>query len=258
MQWDIHYVCNVQGVYFEDIIQFVEENSFEIRVFFIPTKDSIKDQIRFECRDFTSKNITEARKHTKLLVNNIINILADKYAASLTFLHIIYEAQNGKQLLASGQIMLHVVDNVKLDKAEKSELIKSFNDPNYLKFLSNNNQQRIYRDILFSENKVGNFIAMYSLLQEIITLYGVEKGSGQGKVDKFIRSNPQYWNAMDEKDSTKHVTNGIPVKETIYTWLRNQIGHANEKTNILDVENNIQVVYPALVKLVRIAILKYT
>lgn len=258
VKWEIHYVSDVQGIYFDEPIEFIEINSFKLRVLFIPNKDNIKDQIRFECTDYTSKDITEARGNTKLLVNNIINILADKYAASFSSLHITHEAKDGKQTLASAQITLYGINKVKLDKEAIDELVISFTDEKYLEFLSNNIQQSIYRDILFSENKVGNFIAMYSLLQEIITLYGAEEGKGQGKVDNFIRSKPQYWNANDEKNSARHIKNGIPVKETNYTWLRNQIGHTNEKTNIREVENDIITVYPSLVKLVQIAISQYT
>ena len=155
-------------------------------------------------------------------------------------------------------LRLEKVDNVQLTDTHKKDLSTSLSDDTYVNFLSNNSQQKIYRSIIFSQNKVGNFIAMYSLLSEIIENHGTEVGNGQGKVDTFIRSQANYWNVSEDRDSTKHKDrNRNPIKETKYTWLRNQIGHTQLNTDILQVENEIESSYPALVKLVQIAIRTY-
>jgi hypothetical protein len=65
------------------------------------------------------------------------------------------------------------------------------------------------------------------------------KGKKQGKVNKFIRSQANYWKAADDKDSNNlQYKSGKPINETIHTWLRNQIGHTQlgSKMHIIEVQ----------------------
>ncbi|MGG0277808.1 hypothetical protein [Bacillus rhizoplanae] len=259
-KWEIHYAAEVQGVFSEEPIEIkVEKKSIDLKIRFINVAGFTKDKVQFECLDYKSNNRETALKNTRELVTNIINILADKFGASFTqFLMVHIKEFEQKGCTKMGVVRVEKVDNVQLTKTDVNDLVTSLIDDTYVNFLSTNPQQKIYRSIIFSQNKVGKFIAMYSLLSEIIENHGTEAGNGQGKVDKFIRSQANYWNASEERDSTKHKDrHGNPIKETKYTWLRNQIGHTQLNTDILQVENEIESSYPTLVKLVQIAIRTY-
>lgn len=259
-KWEIHYAAEVHGIFSEEPIVIKDEKkSIDLKIRFINVEGFIKDKVQFECLDYKSDTREAALKNTSELVTNIINILADKYMASFTqFLMVHIQGFKQTGWMKRAVLRLEKVDNVQLTDTHKKDLLTSLSDDIYVNFLSNNSQQKIYRSIIFSQNKVGNFIAMYSLLSEIIENHGTEVGNGQGKVDNFIRSQANYWNASEDKGSTKHKDRqGSPIKETKYTWLRNQVGHTQLNTDILQVEDEIENSYPALVKLVQIAMRTY-
>lgn len=257
-KWKVQYSAEVEGVYFENPIIFSDkEFGMKVKISFCNVHDSVKDKIDFLFIDFDSDNKEESEQKTKVIVNNLINIMSDKFLVIFTNLYISYSQKNGGGGTATGRIPLRQLSNVKLDTSHTKEIIESLDDKSYLDFLANNGQQNLFKAIMFSENKVGSFVAMYSLLMEIIVNHGTESGNGQAKVDGFIRAQ-SLWNVMDDKNSELHKDKqGIPFKETKYTWLRNQIGHTNLKTNYLDVEREIEDSYADLVKLVRCAIHKY-
>lgn len=258
-KWEIHYAAEVQGIFSEEPIE-IKDNKrlIDLKIKFINVEGFTKDKVQFECLEYKSDEKEKAEQNTKELVTNIINILADKFGASFTGLLITHTQEFGKGWMKRAILRLENVDNIQLTDTHKKDLSDSLNDDTYVNFLATNPHQKIYRSIIFSENKVGNFVAMYSLLSEIIEKHGTEAGNGQKKVDNFIKSQTQYWNASEDKDSTKHKdSSGNPVKETKYSWLRNQVGHTQLNTDILQVENEIENSYPTLVKLVQIAIATY-
>ncbi|MGF9888811.1 hypothetical protein ABEX78_09185 [Priestia megaterium] len=258
-KWEIHYAAEVQGVFSEEPIEIKDvKKSIDLKISFTNVKGFTKDKVQFECLDYKSDDKETAEKNTSELVTNVINILADRFGASFSELLMVHIQKFGSKWMKRALLRLENVDNIQLTDTHKKDLLTSLSDDTYVNFLSTNPQQKIYRSILFSQNKVGNFIAMYSLLSEIIENNGTEAGNGQGKVDNFIRSQANYWNTSEDRDSTKHKNRqGIPIKETKYTWLRNQIGHTQLDTDILQVENEIEKTYSALVQLVQIAIGTY-
>jgi hypothetical protein len=258
-KWKIHYAAEVQGVFSEEPIEIKDKKkSIDVKINFTNVEGFTKDKIQFEFLDYESDDRKEAEQSTEEIVNNIVNIMADKFGASFTKPYIVHIQKFGQGWMKRAMITLEKVDNVQLNDEDKKELIKSLSDDAYVDFLSTNPQQKIHRDIIFSQNKVGNFIAMYSLLNEIIENHGTEAGRGQEKVDNYIRSLLKYWDVTEDKDSIKHKDrSGNPIKETKYTWLRNQIGHTQPNTDIIGVEREIQKTYPTLVKIVQNAIKTY-
>lgn len=77
------------------------------------------------------------------------------------------------------------------------------------------------RDIFLSKDTVGGFISLYGFMQEVIGK------STQKEIDTYIREHTAY-NRKNDRLTTKP---GKSFKETIFTWLRNQIGHVDPITS---------------------------
>jgi hypothetical protein len=77
----------------------------------------------------------------------------------------------------------------------------------------------MYKNALVIEDESARFMFLYGIL---ILIYKV-----QAKVDKHIRKCPGY-----KKEEDRKSTKNIEVDETIYTWLRNQVGHTQKNSNI--------------------------
>lgn len=84
----------------------------------------------------------------------------------------------------------------------------------------------LYMSIIKIEGDVGKYIMTYSILSAII--------GNQREVDEFIQ---KCEDGVEMKDST---LKGSNKKETIYTYLRNQLGHTEESTNADELEKEIK------------------
>lgn len=95
---------------------------------------------------------------------------------------------------------------------------------------STNDFKRIFIEVSKLEDPISKFTLYYSLLS-------ILKGK-QEKVDEFIES--------VDKDVTKRETTrkDIDFEETIYTYLRNQVGHVQEDTELdlltCEIRNNVE------------------
>lgn len=258
-KWKINYEAEVKGIFSDRIIEITDDkNSVNVEIEIKNQRDSVYDKIEFRCLDFESTDEVEAKENTKLIVNDIINLLATNYSAVFTKPFITFKQEFGKRAIITGKIILRNQNVIELNEEMIEKLKVDLKNDKLLNTLKTNRQQQLFRNILFSEELIGNFIAMYSVLDEIINTYGTEDGRGQKKVDNFIKSQTHYWNSSDDKDSTKHKdNNGIPIKETKYTWLRNQLGHTQLSSKIEEVELEIHKCYPDLIRLVQEAINKY-
>ncbi|KOY17874.1 hypothetical protein [Paenibacillus xylanivorans] len=86
----------------------------------------------------------------------------------------------------------------------------------------------------------------------------VTKAKDQPEVDKFIieeRPEEQEF----KKRSTKRNKRGERSRkfETRFTWLRNQVGHTQENSEITEVINKMKNCYKELQEIVKIAIEKF-
>lgn len=103
------------------------------------------------------------------------------------------------------------------------------------------------RQIVMSRNEIGNYVSLYSFLMEVI------HAKNQYDVDVFIRKSGLY----DAKNDRKSTKIGKKNKETIYTWLRNQIAHLKPKgTDYEKVNEEINEWYWGLYELTFFAVSK--
>ncbi|ASS75784.1 hypothetical protein CIG75_12835 [Tumebacillus algifaecis] len=97
----------------------------------------------------------------------------------------------------------------------------------------NNVYRRLYRAAMQCVDPVAKFMFLYSILYEIVNLNTNE--SKQGKVDKYIRKNYRNKPSLYQKDEDKPTRKkGCNFKETIYTYIRNEIGHTDDGVHIND------------------------
>lgn len=106
----------------------------------------------------------------------------------------------------------------------------------------NDTYDNIYKLILSSSDEISKYILLYSMLSLL-------KGK-QEYVDKFIENELNKKGIKIEyRRSTK-----FQFDTTIYTWLRNEIGHTTKKSDINEIKNLINIHIETLDDLVKIAI----
>lgn len=129
----------------------------------------------------------------------------------------------GEKILASGSITLYqapIKKEVSTDEIENlfEEIDVSNGKLDYLEGLENYFDKR--REILLSRDTIGGFVSLYGFLQDVIG------ASNQKEVDDYIRNMPLY----DVKNDRQTAKRNQNYQETVFTWLRNQIGHLDPYT----------------------------
>lgn len=98
----------------------------------------------------------------------------------------------------------------------------------------------MYRSAVATDDAIARYMLLYMILLYIFD-------DSQNKVDKFIRTQDS---GVEYKDKPK----GFNGKETVYTRLRNQIGHRRKDTSIEDTRTEMNRHVQGLERLVKVAI----
>jgi hypothetical protein len=101
---------------------------------------------------------------------------------------------------------------------------------------------RMFRYALKNNDPVDRFMFLYSILALL-------KGN-QVRIDSFIRRT-SYYNKEENMKSGNPRRN---TDETIFTWLRNQVGHVDQETDISFIRKKIQEKLSDLTEIVKISI----
>lgn len=118
-------------------------------------------------------------------------------------------------------------------------MIRHFNEESKVKMEKDISKEgfepykRLYRAAMRNRDDVARFMFLYSLLHQVLNV------NTQGKIDEYIRSEScrQWYRREEDMQSTKYSNK----KETIYTWLRNQVGHTQTNSEIKNVTKIIQI-----------------
>ncbi|MGI2294157.1 methylamine utilization protein MauJ [Paenibacillus sp. GXUN7292] len=86
---------------------------------------------------------------------------------------------------------------------------------------------RMYRLAIKNNNPMERFFLLYGIIYLLFR--------NQEKVDSFIKTTSGYDSSKEKVSGNRERSD----KETIYTWLRNQIAHMNRSTNIKDIRMQI-------------------
>lgn len=112
--------------------------------------------------------------------------------------------------------------------------------------------RRLYRIALQNEDPVARFMLLYSILLEKLGA-GQEGKEGQKAVDEFIRIHCKGTYKAEE-DMLSYEKKRV---ETIYTWMKNQIGHTKTSREMEEIKSKIQEKLSELHLIVQTAIKRH-
>jgi hypothetical protein len=114
-----------------------------------------------------------------------------------------------------------------------------------LSVVKNEPYKGLYKAALQNTDSVARFMFLYSILFDVL------KAAVQSDVDKYIRSQTGY-DSNEDRKSTRNPTK----METIFTWLRNQVGHTQTDSEINQINSLIQTIINNFSNIVKEAISK--
>lgn len=186
-----------------------------------------------------------AIEQTKYIVNNIEKIINYKYDKQMLERIYVYDAYLFTPGKLSVRSITHSVSTVNAIVITHlpDEKISEFKSTLESDVYNNNPYFNTYSNLIKVEDSLGKFIMLYSLLSELLG------HQHQRDLDKhYIRI--QEPNVREEK-TTKENKN---YNETIYTHLRNRVGHLDKETDIDWLLQQVQAYLPGLKKMTKNAI----
>jgi hypothetical protein len=216
-----HYV----GLYFEKdfIIDFNHELITKVEL--IPMSEAKEEPCKLKVIFYLSHPY---KKNTFMpaadeLLNIILDYLAFEYGISIKgtrYLDGVY--------LSYHAVVTHGFTKEQIAKME-ADIPRCKSDP----------YKRLYRAALQIVDPIARFMFLYSILFDVLD---AENKFGQSAIDLFIRKNcKDVYNRAEDRKSTKiPKDNKTPRQETIYTWLRNQVGHTQSDSEIIAVGRKIE------------------
>jgi hypothetical protein len=127
-----------------------------------------------------------------------------------------------------------IIDPVTLTKSDEESLLNQI--CLVVQKRNSNVYKRLYRNVLQIADPIARFMLLYSLMQLAL---GAES---QKELDNFIKISKWYNASLDRVTTRK----GSDIKETIYSWLRNAIGHTQETYVIEGKEYNFEEILEEL------------
>jgi hypothetical protein len=157
------------------------------------------------------------------LLNMILDYLAFEYGISI----------KGTRYLDGVYLSIHAVVTHGFTKEQiakmEAELPRCKSEP----------YKRLYRAALQSVDPIARFMFLYSILFDVLD---AKSKWGQSTVDSFIRKHCRdVYKPTEDRGSKRIPKNKKPPRqETIYTWLRNQVGHTESDSEIIAVGKMIE------------------
>ncbi|MGQ8809783.1 hypothetical protein [Bacillus sp. NA_165.1] len=145
------------------------------------------------------------------------------------------------RIAASGSITLYNNSNYYLlTQTDSAEIINNLGNQSFEDDILKNPYVSILINSLRIEGVVGRFIQLYGLLQMVVPPANPGRATYQREIDDFIRNTG--FSFYDENEDMRSTRPGASAndKDTIYTWLRNQVGHTGSNVDVPDVQNQIE------------------
>ncbi|PER25242.1 hypothetical protein CN490_20950 [Bacillus cereus] len=145
------------------------------------------------------------------------------------------------RVAASGSITLYNNTNYHLlTQTDSAEIINNLGNPSFEDEILKNPYVSILINSLRIEGAVGRFIQLYGLLQMVVPPAVTGRPTYQRELDDFIRNAGfSFYDVNKDMPSTRPGATAND-KDTIYTWLRNQVGHTGSSVDVGDVQNQIE------------------
>ena len=226
---------------YEAKIDVTFKEKLELAPFFIEEISKIiispigKGGIKFDFYT-TFNEIDEALNATQIALRHFEKVFYFKESKKLHSIELKMAVLDGKNIRINDRIFMR--DSIRMEVTQdgfhhlKEHLLNSS--------LYSNDYIDLYLGISKLDDKIAIYVMYYSILTSI---FGTQKN-----VDRYIKN--QEPNVLIVP-STKANSN---VKETIYSNVRNRIGHTDTNTNIQFVSTNVEKLLPNLTNLVYNAI----
>ncbi|MGC9934864.1 hypothetical protein [Priestia aryabhattai] len=178
--------------------------------------------IIFELENCDDKSADEVIQETEAYLDMLLDELSFEYSSSFSAIEITSFILNDKQqkdrLHYDSVTFPRAIDNV-----TAQNLVDSIENGGYLI----NSYKRLFRTSLQMKDPISKFILLYSTLI-------LKVGPAQSQVDAYISAQEP---SVMFKASTR---SGGGPDETIYTYLRNQIGHTQPSTNVNQISEEVK------------------
>lgn len=144
--------------------------------------------VKIICYTFSIENFRNMSAYTNEIIENLMLVLIDKFSIGLKNLQQVEKYNPSKNdRTFSAQVTIHNKQTKRIINDTFSQQIKYLlDDTQYITSIDQNLNLRAYKEIVTSENIVGNYLTLYGILQENVpNPYGGHKA--QKYVDAFIR-----------------------------------------------------------------------
>ncbi|CUU46962.1 hypothetical protein [Clostridium beijerinckii] len=236
----IEYILVVDNFCLPKVIEYEPGNNIKKVIITNNKNTSIETDPTFAfCKEKSIKFIVEnvtSEEEAKNLVKDELQRIVNLIALDINLISGLNAYFKKSNLQSNGNQMLEVTV-IKSDIGGYKKLENDLLD----RTKGNDTYDNIYKLILSSSDEISKFILLYSILLLLI--------GNQKDVDIFIE-NELNKNGMkiEYRKSTKYEFNN-----TIYTWLRNEIGHTTKKSDINEIKDLIDRHIETLDYLVKIA-----
>lgn len=223
-------------------VQFSHHNKY-VRKVELKALEGNKDKMNVTFFLVGIDELKKAKSITIELMKDIINVLSFRFNWIIGDPHCYQYNINGTtfhEIEGHAAISSHFNEEF---ENQYGDLETWLSDPKLTKFLSENIYFRLYKEARKIEDPVLSFMFLYSILYYL-------KGS-QAEVDNFISVMEKDVEWKESLDIRKQEKN---QEETIYTWLRNYIGHTGEDTDLSEIINQIIIKNQLFFNLVKTAI----
>ncbi|WP_246939623.1 hypothetical protein [Bacillus pinisoli] len=180
-----------------------------------------------------------AQRVTKQPLEDIINLLIYKYG---------YIVRQIELDMFNNQVFLYSTLTVTshMTVGDNLEGLKvGLEDIELLNKLKNNMKFHLFKSAIYIQDPFGKFMFLYSILYDIL--------GNQNNVEKFIKEHHKSIE-LCKRIKTNFDGTEKEVEETVFTWIRNHIGHTHKTTNMEEVKGNMDKYLQSLVNLVKKAI----
>ncbi|MGG7619540.1 hypothetical protein [Bacillus coreaensis] len=216
-KYDSEYVIRVE-------IEQESNNLLDVRFYFT---DKVNDKER-------------ARNFTNDLLGDILHIVSYRFSISYNSIPIAYYSDGNRYVYGTASSTTLGLKQIIGDFS--SELSDSLKNSKFIKELNSNPYHIFLRKIMLIDDTIAKFLLLYSLLALI-------NGDKQKRVEKFIAEHDPNNELM-----TRKRTDGTEETKSVYTSLRNKVGHVTDKEEIHTIITGMERTMNSLISLVKKAI----
>ncbi|EEK89244.1 hypothetical protein bcere0011_23880 [Bacillus cereus m1550] len=212
---------------------------------FQPNSNSGITNVEINCTDCDSDyydmSIKLAVDNDSAQVEEFVSKILNVFSYRFGMLYKNLMKTSDSRILASGAITIfNNSDYHVLSQSDSAEIINDLGNQSFENDILGNPYVSLLLNSLRVEGDVGRFIQLYGLLQIVVPTKASRLGKPalQEEVNAFITDTGfSFYDVNEDKPTTRPGKTG---NDTIYTWLRNQVGHTATSTNVADVQNQIE------------------